>query len=84
MHESGVIRRLLETAGSAARERGGRLAGLSVRLGALAGGTGAHLREHFQEEAAHLGLGEIRLTIQEDPEHPGGVEITGIDVSEAE
>ena len=81
MHESGVIRKLLETAAAAAAEEGGSLRGVHVRLGALAGGTSEHLREHFEMECARLSMPDVAIVITEEPVHPGGVEITGIDVS---
>lgn len=83
MHESGIIRKLVRTAMQEAAHRGGRLACIHVRLGALAGGSAAHLREHFEEESRALGLDGVGLVITEAPEHPAGVEITGIEVARA-
>ena len=80
MHESGLIRRMIDTARREAERRGGSLAGIEVRLGALAGGSPEHLREHFEIELARLELVDIGLEIIEAPEHPGGVEIIGISV----
>jgi Zn finger protein HypA/HybF involved in hydrogenase expression len=78
MHESGLIRRMIATARREAERQGATLAGIEVRLGALAGGSAEHLREHFEIELAALGLADIVLEITEAPEHPAGVEITGI------
>ncbi len=80
MHESGLIRRLLRVAQEEAARRGGPLAAVHVRLGALAGGSPDHLREHFEIEAQRLGMTLPRLTIEEAPEQPTGVEITAIEV----
>ena len=62
--------------------RGGRLRRIHVRLGALAGGSPAHLREHFEQECEVMGLGELHMHIVEDPDLPTGVEITGIELVE--
>ncbi|MEZ4380063.1 MAG: hypothetical protein R3A79_01855 [Nannocystaceae bacterium] len=80
MHESGMIRRLLEVALAEAERRGAELAGIDVRLGALAGGSPAHLREHFEIERERLGLAPLDLRIVAEPDYPGGVEITGVDL----
>lgn len=80
MHESGMIQTLLKTALAEAERRGAELAGIDLRLGVLAGGSPDHLREHFEIERARLGLGAIALNIQNDPDHPGGVEITGVEL----
>ena len=81
MHETGVIRKLLDTARQEADRRGGALRAVHVRLGALAGGTAAHLRDHFTVEARALGLDGLELHIAEAPDHPAGVEITGIEIA---
>ena len=80
MHETGVIRRLIESAQAEARKRGAPLRGIYVRLGALAGGSPDHLREHFETQARELGLETLELHIESDPDRPSGVEITGIDL----
>ena len=82
MHESGLIRRLIEAARAEAEARGGSLRAIHVRLGALAGGSPAHLREHFEIELERMGLPAMRLHIAEAPEHPAGVELTGIELAE--
>jgi len=82
MHETGLIRRLLELAREEAHRRGGRLRAIDVRLGALAGGSPEHMREHFEIEAGALGLADLVLNITEAPEHPAGVELTGIELAE--
>lgn len=81
MHESGVIRRLVELALDEAARRGGRLRAIEVRLGALAGGSPEHLREHFEHELARRGQAGIALRIEEQPAYPGGVELVGIELS---
>lgn len=81
MHETGMIRRLLEIARGEAERQGGRLRAIEVRLGALAGGSPEHLREHFELELERLGMQRIELRIEEQPDHPGGIEITGIELT---
>lgn len=78
MHESGLIQRMITTARREAERQGASLAGIEIRLGALAGGSPEHLREHFELAISELGLADIELTIHEAPDHPEGVEITGI------
>ena len=80
MHETGMIRKLIEAARAEAGRQGGRLCAVQVRLGALAGGSAAHLREHFELELERLGLTDIRLDIEQMPTYPGGVEITSIEL----
>lgn len=88
MHETGVIRKLIQTALQEAERRGGRLTRIHIRLGALAGGTAAHLREHFVHELQALGLdgpggpSRIDLAIEEAPDHPAGVELTAIELAD--
>lgn len=80
MHESGLIQALIRTALAEAERRDAELLGIELRLGVLAGGSPEHLREHFELELARLGLGPIALDITADPEHPGGVEIVGVEL----
>ena len=80
MHESGVIRKLIESALVEARRHDATLLGIDVRLGVLAGGSPAHLRDHFEREIEALGIGPVALNIHSDPTHPGGVEITGVEL----
>jgi aryl-alcohol dehydrogenase-like predicted oxidoreductase len=77
-----MIRRLLEVALAEATRRGADLAGIDVRLGVLAGGSPEHLREHFEIERERLGLPPLDLRIVAEPDYPGGVEITGVDLRE--
>jgi Zn finger protein HypA/HybF involved in hydrogenase expression len=81
MHESGVIQKLVQIAFDEAARRGGRLRAISVRLGVLAGGSPEHLRDHFEHELARRGVADIELRIDAQPAYPGGVEITGIELS---
>ncbi len=81
MHETRMIRRLIETAQAEANQRGGALRAVHIRLGVLSGGSPEHLREHFEIEAKALGLDEVDLHIVEAPDHPAGVEITGIELT---
>ena len=80
MHESGLIRQLVQTALDASAERGGELRGIHIRLGVLAGGSAAHLREHFEQEITRRDLPSLSLTIVEDSEFLGGIEIESIEL----
>ncbi|MEL0081416.1 MAG: hypothetical protein VW985_00035 [Gammaproteobacteria bacterium] len=82
MHESGLIRQLLQTALNGATEQGGELRGIHIRLGVLAGGSADHLREHFEQEISQRNLGTIALEIVEDGEFLGGIEIESIELTE--
>ena len=81
MHESGMIQKLLRLAFDEAERQGATLRAIEVRLGALAGGSPEHLREHFEIELQRTGAPQIELRIESVPEHPGGVEITGLELS---
>lgn len=81
MHESGLIRKLIQIAIDEATSRGGDLRSISIRLGALAGGSPEHLRGHFEIELRELGLEAIRLDIEEEPFSPTGVDITSIEIA---
>jgi Zn finger protein HypA/HybF involved in hydrogenase expression len=83
MHEHGLIERLLARALAEAARRGGRLAAVHVRLGALASSTPAHFREDFEHVAAELGAGGVALHVEAAPDHPAGVEIVSIDIAGA-
>jgi Zn finger protein HypA/HybF involved in hydrogenase expression len=80
MHEHGLIARLLSRALSEAARRGGRLAAVRVRLGALAASTPEHFREDFEHTSAELGASGVRLEIDLCPERPAGVELVSIEV----
>jgi hypothetical protein len=82
MHESGLIRRLIDLALQEAEGRGGALRAIHVRLGALAGGTEDHLRDHFEHELATMDLGDIQLHMSTEPDHPAGIEITAVEIAE--
>lgn len=81
MHEHGVIARLVAVAEGEARRRGGRLAAVRVRLGALVASTPEHFRADFEHVCAEISAGEVRLEIEQAPDHPAGVEILSIDVA---
>jgi Zn finger protein HypA/HybF involved in hydrogenase expression len=82
MHEHGVITRLLGLALEEARRRGGRLAVVRVRLGALAASTPEHFREDFERVCAELGARGAQLEIEPSPDHPAGVELLSVDIAE--
>lgn len=81
MHESGTIQKLLRVAFDEAERQGATLRAIEIRLGALAGGSPAHMREHFEIELKKSGAADIELRIEAVPEYPGGVEITGLELS---
>ena len=81
MHEHGLIDRLFRLALAEARQRGGCLRAVHVRLGALASSTPDHFREDFEHVRAELGAGEVALYIETAPDHPTGVELVSIDVA---
>lgn len=81
MHESGLIRQLIQTALDTAIQHNAELQGIDVRIGVLAGGSAEHLHEHFEQEVARLGLAPITLNMVEEPEFLGGIEIESIELS---
>lgn len=80
MHESGVIEKVLDLALSRAAAEDAQLCGIRLRLGALAGGSEEHLREHFNKALAHRRYKKIQLEIDVVPEYPGGVELLSIEL----
>jgi Zn finger protein HypA/HybF involved in hydrogenase expression len=81
MHEHGLVDRLLERALAEAEARGGRLAAVHVRLGALASLDEARLRADFEHVLDHLDRRDVRLSVEHDPDRPSGLELVGIDVT---
>lgn len=70
MHETGLVRRLVEAARSiAAAQGGGRILAVGVKVGALTGLSSDHLREHWDHEVGGTGLegATLRVTCSEDP-----------------
>ena len=67
MHEHGLIRDLLSQIKTVATDNGvDRVAGVTVRLGALTAISADHFREHFVE-ATHEGIAaHAKLTVIED------------------
>lgn len=85
MHEAAVIRDVVARVLAAAGEE--RVAGVHVRVGALAAESPAHLRLHFEAATAGTPLAGARLVIEEESDIAAagalGVRLTGIDVEEA-
>lgn len=87
MHETGLIRQLIQAALAAARAGGGgEVQAVGVKVGALTGLSGEHLREHWQEAVPGTGLegATLQLTCSDDPLDPDAagvllewVELTG-------
>lgn len=84
MHEHGLMTKLLHTAEREARERGGTLRAIRVRLGAMASADADHFRHDFEHVREELGMGPIGLAIEEAPDHPAGVELLSIEVSSSD
>lgn len=82
MHEHGLMTKLLRSAQAEAETRGGALREIRVRLGALSSSDPAHFRSDFEHVRDELGLGPIEVTIEPAPDHPAGVELLSIVVSE--
>ena len=81
MHEHGLVDRLVRTALAEAEQRGARLRGVRVRLGAMATIRPEALRHDFDHIVRdHLGL-DVTLDVEEAPDHPAGVEITGLELA---
>jgi hydrogenase nickel incorporation protein HypA/HybF len=88
VHETGVIRRLMEAALAAARaEGGGPITRVGVKVGALTGLSAGHLREHWAEEVAgtSLAAASLDVTASEDPADPDalGVVLEWVELSAA-
>lgn len=69
MHETGLVRRLVESARAiAAAEGGGRILEVGVKVGALTGISADHLREHWDHEVRALGLegAALQVTCSDD------------------
>jgi Zn finger protein HypA/HybF involved in hydrogenase expression len=81
MHEHRLTKRLLDLALAEARARGGRLAAVRVRQGALAASTPEHFREDFVHVCAEVGVGDVRLDIEQAPDRPAGIELLSVDVA---
>ncbi len=91
MHDSSMMKGLIRTAETAARQAGGsRVSGLRVRVGSLSGISPDHLRGHFEEAAAGTLLEGALLTVEEGPagvaalDDPSaqGVLLIGVDVED--
>lgn len=83
MHETGLIRGLVRATRAAAG--GGRVVAVGVRVGALAGISAQHLREHWEEELRGTEVEGAALTVEpcEDPadDHATGVVLAWVEVS---
>lgn len=70
MHETSLIPDLMEKIARVARENDARkITAVELTIGALAGISPDHLREHFDEAAAGTGAegAELRISVAEDP-----------------
>ncbi len=77
MHEGSLMRGLLRAVEAAAA--GAPVKAVGVRVGALAGISPAHLREHWHEHCAEV---RLEVTEGEDPaeEHAQGVVVEWVEV----
>lgn len=82
MHEHGLMTRLLTRARAEAEARGGALRGVQVRLGAMASSDPDHFRGDFEHVREELGFGPVELEIEVAPDHPAGVELLSVTVTE--
>lgn len=82
MHEHGLMTKLIATAQRKARERGGVLRGLNVRLGAMSTSTPDHFHAEFTHVCDELGLSDLELTVETAPDRPAGVELISIEIAE--
>jgi Zn finger protein HypA/HybF involved in hydrogenase expression len=70
VHETGLVRRLVEAARRiAAAEGGGHILEVAVKVGALTGISAAHLRDHWVEEVRGTPLegAELKVACSDDP-----------------
>lgn len=81
MHEHGLMTRLLSRARAEADARGGALARIRVRLGALASSDPEHFRHDFEHVREELGMDAVELDLEVAPDHPAGVELLSIEVA---
>ena len=73
MHETGLVRDLIQRIGQAAAAHGAaRVCGVRVRLGALSHLSAAHFREHFAIEARGSAAEGacLTITLSADPADP--------------
>ena len=91
MHEAGLARDLIQRAEETALAEGvRRVTAVTVRIGALAGVTGDHLREHFIAEAKGTMAEGAALEVVEGPgdeaaladPHAMDVLLVGVEVEE--
>ncbi|MFB3827041.1 MAG: hydrogenase maturation nickel metallochaperone HypA [Bryobacteraceae bacterium] len=85
MHETSLIPDLLEKITGIAREnKARRVIAVELEIGALAGFSPEHLREHFEEAAKGTVAegAELRSTVNEDPLSPeaGSVRLMAVEV----
>ena len=92
MHDTAMMKGLVRTAEDAARDAGAvAVAAVRVRIGALAGISPSHLREHYEEAVAGTSLEGSELIVEQGPEgiealdDPAamGVLLMGIDVEDS-
>ena len=85
MHETGIVRNLVQRLERAARENGAaRVSGVDVWLGALSQFSAEHFREHFADEACGT-LAEgaaLRIEVSQDVRDPHAQDVmmTGIEL----
>ena len=86
MHERGMIKDIMRRAGNIAERNGGRLSGISLRVGAASGITADAARLHAEAVAEQWWGFSPDLEIEEssDPSEPGsgGVSLVKIRVEE--
>lgn len=87
MHEMSLIHDLMRKIETIAREQNAnRVAGVKVRIGALAHISADHFREHFEEEAkgtiADGARLEVEMLTDENDPHAQDILLDSVDVEE--
>ena len=84
MHERALMADLVRKLEEVAREEGGRIAAVRVRLGALSHLTEAHFREHFEEATRGTAAEGAAVEAVEDPDtaaaHAQGVLLESVEL----
>lgn len=75
MHEGGLVRALIRMA--LERAEGAPLRRVGVRIGALAGVSAAHLRDHWDEEVRGTPAASAELVVEasDDPTDPRALDV---------
>lgn len=78
MHETGIVRDLVQRLEAVARENGATaVSGVDVWLGALSQFSAGHFREHFDEEVRGTvaEAAKLRISTSTDYGHPNALDV---------